>query len=207
MNLLPDGTGWILPPRCAARYTMQIMWKYGVTNFSYHDMDPECDVSRIIMNVRNPYTRLRSWLRLWNTTIEEPIDAREYILNLHYQESSGVQFVNKIENPNKRDLPWKYIVPMTAYLNSLHNFNKHPDIFLHQENLEADMKKAGYENLDPNDPNNWEPGDDSTDHDFYANNPDCAEIVRTYYLPDFENFGYSLDPEEMSLYSSSMLKR
>lgn len=206
MNIMPNGTGWILPPRCAARYTMGVMWKYGVEKLTYHDMDdPDDDVKSIIMNIRNPFTRIRSWLRLWNTTLEEPLDAAMFIGNLHTQEFQRVQFVNKIENPNDVDHPWKYVIPLTNYMTVLRQCKRKVNYFVRQEHLEDDLAKVGYpihgneivEMPDSPVKNKWEPGDGQLDIDFYANNPFCVDVVRAYYKDDFEILGYSMDPEKL----------
>lgn len=220
MNIMPDGTGWILPPRCAARYTMGVMWKYGVLELSYHNLDPEIEVSRIIMNIRNPYTRLRSWLRLWNTTLREPISAVDYIENLHFANRSKPKFVTIIEDPPNE--PWRYPVPLSIYLKELRAFNKSVDYYVRQEHLEADLKAVGYDprgyvyksepvegvklesdvrplSIRVKEPGSvWESGDGQTDLEFYSENPMCAEIVALYYSDDFDNFGYSKDILQMS---------
>lgn len=214
MNILPDGTGWILPPRCAARYTMGVLWRYGVEKLSYHDLVPNPDCKRIIMNIRNPFTRIRSWLRLWNTTLQEPIDSKTFIENLH-SGSHGVQWVNIIDNPNSIYHPWKYVVPMSEYLRVLKEHNQSPDFYIRQEFLEEDMEAAGYPTMGYDYANEpppdmgevkgnlqfraqpkgtvWEPSDGMSDFEFYEENPHCADIIATYYADDFKNFGYELD--------------
>lgn len=214
MNILPNNVGWILPPRCAARYTMGVLWRYGVEKLSYHDLNPDADVDYIVMNIRNPFSRIRSWLRLWNTTLQEPISAKEYIENLHYNHH-GVSWVNKIENPNGKHLPWKYLTPMSEYLRVLGTHNRKPDAFVRLEHLEDDMASIGYPTqgydyakeppptesaasnnmkfaISPKD-TLWEPGDGQEDKEFYLENPHCADIIATYYAFDFEAFGYSLN--------------
>ena len=223
---MPDKVGWILPPRCATRYTMGLMWKYGVQELSYHHMDPTVDVDIILMNIRNPYTRIRSWLRLWNTTLEEPISSYDYIMNLHTREFQAPQFVAVIEDPNGLKHPWKYPIPLTAYKNSLKSANRKVDFYIRQEHLEQDLEDAGYpvqdyvfiDNQrykqipveDSDKPNEirigfvsrdtdqiWEQGDGQSDLDFYQENPICAEIVALYYAQDFQEFEYSFEIEDL----------
>ncbi len=217
MNILPDGTGWILPPRCAARYTLGVLWRYGVTNISYHEMDPEAPVTKIVMNVRNPYTRLRSWLRLWNTTLSPTVSSQAYIENLHTLEWSLIKIVTKIENPNGLNHLWKYPMPLNRYRAILKDYGKEIDFLVRNEHYEEDMTAADYPTLDykytakefkpangvkigfhvQEENTKWEASDGQSDLEFYQDNPYCAEIVRTYYADDFKWFGYSLDPADM----------
>ena len=193
MNILQDGSAWILPPRCAARYVMGILWKYGLKTVSYHDLNPTVEHTKIIMLIRNPYTRLRSWLRLWNTTLETPIDSEEYIHNLH-SGKHGIKFVNKIDNPNTVNEPWKYPVPLSNYIKRLDTHGLSVDHFVRQECLLEDMDFIGYPIIDDTHMNtSWEPGDGLTDKEFYLHHPYCWEIAAAYYGNDFEQFGYSQD--------------
>lgn len=225
MNIMPGKVGWILPPRCAARYTMGLLWKYGIEEMSYHHMDPSVDVDRIIMNIRNPYTRIRSWLRLWNTTLKEPISALDYITNLHTAEFQRPQFVTIIENPNGRDFPWKYPAPLFAYANELSQKKRKVDAYIRQEHLEDDLEDAGYPIKDyvftdegykripeseadyayeirigfgPREKDQmWEASDGQSDLEFYQENPFCADVIMTYYKDDFMRFGYSFNIEDL----------
>jgi len=122
---------------------MGVLWRYGVQHLTYHDIVPEITVSQIIMNIRNPFSRIRSWLRLWNTTLPSPISAKDFIENLHTGEH-GVSWVNIIDVPNGVRHPWKYVVPLHYYTDQLALHGKAVNHFIRQEHLEEDMEAAGY---------------------------------------------------------------
>ena len=233
MNQLVNGTTFILPPRCACRFTLALLWKYGLEEMSYHHFLPEelrQNSSPVYMNIRNPYTRLRSWWRLYNT-LDMPtgidddsrqISFEDYIRNLHTQEYAKPKFVLIVDEHDRRK-EWWYPIPMTNYLLEADKMNIKIDAFIRQECLAADLERVGYpvkdfeykqiKYIQPPDKDfdtylraqirskrfgDWEPNWDSTpDLDVYRENPDLAEIIRLYYRPDFENFGYSFDVEDL----------
>lgn len=227
MNILPDGTGWILPPRCAARYTMGLMWRYGLERIAYHGVDIDIAPTRILMNIRNPYSRIRSWLRLWNATMLHQVDPVEYFNNLHTG-IHGCKWVDVVEEPNDLEHHWKYPVPLCRYPHIIENEMEVKgqviEAYVRQEHMEEDLERVGYpiRNYEyqggtffrlpeserevqnfvgsrylKETAKHWEPGDGQTDLEFYRENPYCAEVVSVYYEQDFEMFGYSKDIEKI----------
>lgn len=194
MNIMPDGTGFILPPRCAARHTLRVLWKYGIQHIAYHNIDVTQNPKKVVMLIRNPATRLLSWLRLWNSTLTVDIDACTYIANLH-EPVHGVQFVDQISQPNSVDYPWKYPIPLSNYLRVLESYGlPQPTHYVRVENYEEDMEACGFPVRDVERTHNWEPNTEGiSDKKFLKKNSYFNKVIQTYYESDYANFGYAID--------------
>jgi len=196
MNILPNGTQWALPPRTAARYTANILWHYGLDNFSGHEIDFSKlpDARRLIMNVRNPFTRFRSWWRIYNDRLHNKISCEDYILNLHSADLpvTYTYLVDGVES----GLEYKYPIPLHFWYDSIRDIQPTMTIELvAQEQILDDLIRVGYpdKNKTEHDKASWEDrhSDKVTDWAWYKDRPACAEIVWTYYETDFSLFKYS----------------
>jgi hypothetical protein len=185
MNLLQDGTAWILPSRCASRYTAGLLWKYGLTKFSGHGMDLDVEHKQIVMNVRNPVNRFVSFYRMVrNRTTKYELTLDDYFWNL-IENVLPLQFTNDV--PDVIDDPMvRYPVPLVRYLDTM--LPKYPDHIVHVESIEEDLDAAGYPVLDYTDDRSYEP--DGISASDVMQDKRYMEILHQFYDRDYTSFGY-----------------
>lgn len=197
MNRLNDGTGWILPPRCASRFTAGLLWKYGMVQFREHACTDEAKVKRIIMNIRHPITRFCSFYRLFHGRSQVKMEFEEYCLNLS-QPEHGVNFSNTVGEDIPPDEDWIYPIPMYKYIEILASRNQKVDHFVRFEHLEDDLAAAGYPVLThKNDKVEYESPDERPE-DWLFHHPNYLGLLMQIYGKDCEMFNYDLE----SLYAT-----
>jgi hypothetical protein len=190
MNRLEDGTGWILPPRCASRFTAELIWKYGMVSFREHGLDWAVRPTKVIMNIRHPVTRFCSFYRLFHGRSVEKMTFDDYVMNLA-NPIHHVSFTNTVLDVVESHEPWAYPVPLYRYTEELAEHALTVDHFVRFEHLEDDLAAAGYPVLThKNDKIEYEtpnvrPEDTLTN--------DQLGLIWQLYKRDFEEFGYEVN--------------
>jgi hypothetical protein len=146
------------------------------------------------MNIRNPFSRLRSWYRIFNDRLNTKISCEQYIKNLHTEEFAKIEYAYQLDSVES-GIQYKYVIPLHHWYDILAKQGAEEIQLVCQETLSDDLIKLGYEdkNKSDNDKDKWEhqAADGVDDILWYKKNPWCAEIVRAYYAKDFELFNYS----------------
>ena len=149
MNILSDDTGWILPPRCASRWTAGLLWKYGLVRFAEHHLLMDTPVKKIVMNVRDPIDRLGSYFRLLQSRDNIPEHVRQmtiedYVENLYTGEFEPY-FTHVVVQVHPDSTTVPYPPPLYRYVDELESYwDRTPDHFVRVENIEEDCAAAGY---------------------------------------------------------------
>jgi hypothetical protein len=180
MNLLNDGkTAWIFPPRCGTRYTTGHLNNLNLregNKAATHDCNwSVADGRTIFLNVRNPFTRVRSiyrWMKEINKIQFEEVSFQDFFV--HRQPV--------------------YFNTITDHINRKVDRIDH---IIHLECIGDDLEAIGWQR--PEFKNNYHMQDDGID-DLDAYTPKLIDYVVEHYKDDFENFGYSTDPEKMKTY-------
>lgn len=189
MNRLDDGTGWILPPRCASRFTAELLWKYGMISFREHGIDASIKPKKLVMNIRHPVTRFCSFYRLFRDRSVQEMTFDDYIMNLVTNEH-GAEFTNTVLDIIEPDEPWAYPVPLYRYTALLGFHDLKVDHFVRFEHLEEDLEAAGYPVLNhENNKIDYESSEERPE-DTIWDNPDYLGLIHQLYERDFEEFGY-----------------
>lgn len=198
MNRLMDGTGWILPPRCASRWTASLLWKYGLEIFSEHGIDPSIEVEKVVMNIRHPISRFGSWFRLMKSReglpeVMSSMSIGDYIENLVTAEYNPVFTVNLRKENYANFIAEKYAptdvlypVPLYRYVEIL---GRTPDHFVRVEHLEEDLEAAGYPIQDHEAPREKEAQLDFS-YDDLVENDRWYNIIMAIYHKDLKLGNY-----------------
>ncbi len=192
MNRLEDGTGWILPPRCASRFTAELLWKYGMVVFREHGLDPTVKPKKIVMSIRHPVTRFCSFYRLVYARSVAKMSFDAYMMNL-VDPIHGVEFSNTVFDVIESGESWLYPVPLYIYTEELASLGWKVDQFVRFEHLEEDLEVAGYPVLShKNDKIAYEQAEEVPEHIIF-DSPDHTEylsLIHQIYERDFKEFGY-----------------
>jgi hypothetical protein len=190
MNILQDGTAWILPPRTASRWTVSLLWKYGLIHFGGHKIDKGDDEpKKIVMNIRHPYSRFYSFWRMVTNRTVGGITLDDYIWNL-IEEVVPIEFTSDVDwkEPLLPDL-FRYPVPLFVYTNTLHPWKV--DHFVRVEHMVKDLDAAGYPVRD----HKWEPKGgyapaQSTSYADMVANEKYLDVIDQFYKVDLAEFNY-----------------